>query len=96
MGFNLAFKGLICKWILLQKYFTCVIVNPSDGNSISETPKCRMGWESDLLWAGWSGDQIPVGGEISHTCPDWPWGPPSILYNGYWVFPWGKVTREWH
>ena len=20
--------------------------------------------------------------------PDWPWGPPSLLYNGYWVsFP---------
>ena len=20
-----------------------------------------------------------------------PWGPPSLLYNGYRVFPWGKV-----
>jgi len=19
--------------------------------------------------------------------PDWPWGPPSLLYNGYQVFP---------
>ena len=27
------------------------------------------------------------GGEIFHTCPDRPWGPPSLLYNGYWVFP---------
>ena len=25
---------------------------------------------SDLLWAGWSGDRIPVGGEIFHTLPD--------------------------
>jgi len=25
--------------------------------------------------------------------PDWPWGPPSLLYNGYWVFPWGKGGR---
>jgi hypothetical protein len=24
-------------------------------------------------------------------CPDWPWGPPSLLYNGYRVFPGGKV-----
>jgi hypothetical protein len=26
------------------------------------------------------------------TCPDWPWGPSSLLYNGYMVFPGGK---EW-
>ena len=30
------------------------------------------------------------GGEIFCTCPDWPWGPPSLLYNGYRVFPRGK------
>jgi hypothetical protein len=32
----------------------------------------------------------PDGGEIFRTCPDRPWGPPIILYNGYWVFPGGK------
>ena len=26
-------------------------------------------------------------GEIFLTCPDRPWGPPSLLYNGYQVFP---------
>jgi hypothetical protein len=26
------------------------------------------------------------GGEIFRTCPDRPWGPPSLLYNGYRVF----------
>ena len=31
------------------------------------------------------------GGQIFRTCPDWPWGPPSLLYNGYRVFPGGKV-----
>ena len=30
-------------------------------------------------------------GEIFRTCPDRPWGPPSLLYNGYRVFPRGKV-----
>ena len=30
------------------------------------------------------------GGEIFLTCPDRPWGPPSLLYNGYRVFPGGK------
>jgi hypothetical protein len=33
----------------------------------------------------------PAGGEIFRTCPDRPWGPPSLLYNGYRVFPGGKV-----
>ena len=32
----------------------------------------------------------PSGGEIFRTCPDRPWGPPSLRYNGYWVFPGGK------
>ena len=29
-------------------------------------------------------------GEIFRTCPDRPWGSPSLLYNGYLVFPGGK------
>jgi len=29
-------------------------------------------------------------GEIFRTCSDRPWGPPSLLYNGYRVFPGGK------
>ena len=29
----------------------------------------------------------PGGGEIFRTCPDRPWGPSSLLYNGYRVFP---------
>ena len=29
-------------------------------------------------------------GEIFRTCPDRPWGPPSLLYNGYRVVPGGK------
>jgi hypothetical protein len=33
----------------------------------------------------------PGGGKIFRTCPDWPWGPASLLYSGYWVFPGGKV-----
>ena len=30
-------------------------------------------------------------GEIFRTSPDRLWGPPSLLYNGYRVFPGGKV-----
>jgi len=35
-------------------------------------------------------DRIPVGTRFS-VRPDRPWGPPSLLYNGYRVFPGGKV-----
>jgi hypothetical protein len=31
--------------------------------------------------------------EIFRTRPDRPWGPPSLLYNGYRVFPGGKNGR---
>ena len=33
----------------------------------------------------------PEGGEIFRSCPDRPWDLPSPLYNGYQVFPGGKV-----
>ena len=34
------------------------------------------------------------GDEIFRTSPHQPWGPPSLLYNGYRVFPGGK-ERSW-
>jgi hypothetical protein len=37
------------------------------------------------LRAGRSGDRISVGGEFFRTRTDRPWGPPSLLYNGYRV-----------
>jgi hypothetical protein len=49
---------------------------------------------SDWLLPGPSGDRIPVGGEIFRTCLYRPWGPPSLLYNGYRVFPGGKERPE--
>jgi hypothetical protein len=46
----------------------------------------------DSLRAGRSGDRIPVGGEIFRSPPDRPWGPHSLLYNGYPVsFPGEKL-----
>jgi hypothetical protein len=35
----------------------------------------------------------PGGGEIFHTLPDWPWGPLSLPYDGYRVFPGGKAAE---
>ena len=35
---------------------------------------------------GWTvGGSNPGGGQIFRTPPDRPWGPPSLLSNGYWV-----------
>jgi hypothetical protein len=34
-------------------------------------------------------------GEIFRTCPDRPWGPPSLPCNGYRVFPGGKAAGPW-
>jgi hypothetical protein len=40
---------------------------------------------------GLDGPRIdPSGGKIFRTCPGRPWGPPSLLYNGYRVFPRGR------
>jgi hypothetical protein len=35
-------------------------------------------------WTVWGSN--PGGGKILRACPDRPWGPPSLLYNGYQVF----------
>ena len=33
--------------------------------------------------------------EIFRTRPDRPWGPPSLVHNGYQVFPGGKSAGAW-
>jgi len=41
----------------------------------------------ERLPTGWTvRGSNPGGGEIFRTCTDRPWGPPSLLYNGYRVF----------
>ena len=42
----------------------------------------RYGLDGPVIESRW-------GGEIFRACPDRPWGPPSLLYNGYRVFPGG-------
>ena len=57
--------------------------------------KCDSSRYSDSLRAVRSGDQIPVGVEIFRTRPDRPWGPRSLLYNGYRGFPGVKAAGAW-
>ena len=35
------------------------------------------------------------GSKIFRTCPDRPWGPPKLLYNGHLVIPGGKAAGAW-
>ena len=37
----------------------------------------------------------PGGGEIFRTCPDRPWGLPSLLYSGSQVASGGKAAGAW-
>ena len=47
-----------------------------------------------VIATGWTvRGSNPGGGEIFHTCPARPCGPPSLLYNRYRVFPWVKNGR---
>jgi hypothetical protein len=54
--------------------------------------KCGPGSVVNIVTCYGLDGSNPGGDEIFCTCPDRPWGPPSLLYYGYWVFPQGK---EW-
>jgi hypothetical protein len=48
------------------------------------------------LATGWTArGSNPGRGEIFRTRPDRSWGPSSLLYNGYRVFPGGKAAGAW-
>ena len=55
-----------------------------------------VGWDSSVgqqLATDWSArGSNDDGDQIFRTCPDRPWGPPSLLYNGCRVFPGGKAA----
>ena len=46
-------------------------------------PEKKIKWYVFGLATGWTvRGSNPGGGEIFRTCPDQPWGLPSLLYNG--------------
>ena len=87
--------------MLLKKRYKELEDKEEDVNSYQRTPnKRRRYWNLKMgraaqsvqqLTTGWMvQDRIPVGTRFS-AHPDRPWGPPSLLYNGYRVFPGCKV-----
>jgi hypothetical protein len=54
-------------------------------------------YQSIYLSVGWTVlGSNPIGGKIFRTHPDWPCGPPSIIYKGcHCFFPGGKSAGVW-
>ena len=61
--------------------YSYVSINRGPGSSVG----IATGYGLDV-----PGIESRWGGEIFSNCPDRPWGPPNLLYNGYRVFPRGK------
>jgi hypothetical protein len=82
-------KGLFRNFTVSRKNNTSVafwghvVVLVSRGSVVGIAT--RYGLEGTAIKSRW--------GEIFRTCPDRPWGPPSLLYNGYRGFPGGKNGR---
>jgi hypothetical protein len=70
---------------------------PSEKRSILHNIGAGIAQSVEWLAMGWTvrgSNPNTSGGEIFHTCPDRPWGPPSILNNGYRVYPGVKRPRH--
>jgi hypothetical protein len=66
----------------VSSYIKCLLKHPHIWYSVRTGP---------------SGDQIPVGGaDFPHPSRAALWGPSSLLYNGYRVFPRVKAAGAWH
>ena len=61
----------------------------------SVSTKATSSRDSSVGIATRYGNQFPVGGKIFRTRPDRYGGPPSLLYNGYRVFPGSNTAGTW-
>ena len=68
-----------------QSVLICLMMNTGNRDSIVRmVTDCRLdGLEFEHLkgWDFW-------------TSPGWHWGPPSLLYDGYWVAAWGLSGQD--
>jgi hypothetical protein len=56
-------------------------------------PVAQSVWRLCTGWKvrGWN----PGGGEIFRACPDRPWSPPSLLYNGFFLKIFNKIYLQY-
>ena len=76
--------GLVAVHVILIA--TCLIYARGRDSSVGIATRYSL----DGPWI-----ESPVGGEIFRTRPARPWSLPSLLYNGYRVFSWGKAAGAW-
>jgi hypothetical protein len=91
-----------------QENWKHAILNAADAGNVTygKTEVCSYelqikGWDSSVGIAtyyglGGLGIKSWWGGHIFHTGTDQPWGPFSLLYKGYRVFPRCKAAGAWH
>ena len=72
-------------WKIVKSKIECFQENVHTEGQLSRYSDWLRGWTVR--------GSNPGGGEIFRTCPDQPWGPPSLLYNGYRIFPGGKERQ---
>ena len=62
---------------------------------LSRVPSARGVGRESVVGIATVRESNPGGSEIFRTSPERPWGPRSLLYNGYRVTPVGKVAGMW-
>jgi len=80
-------KRIYRKFVFFNKAFTYMLCALGPGSVVGIVT--GYGLDGPGIESRW--------GEIFRTCPDRPWGPPNLLYNGYRVFPGvgGKAAGVW-
>ena len=78
-------------FVRYNRNFVNACLSPLTNFKLPLPSPTRVAQSVQRLTTGWTvRDRIPVGMRFSAR-PDRPWGPPSLLYNGYRVFPGDKV-----
>jgi len=86
----LKYKALLFLPVLIRNYVTLCTMYSGVGRDSSVGIATRYGLDGPEI------DSRRGGGEIFRTCPDWPWNPHSLLYNGFRVVPGDKTAGALH
>jgi hypothetical protein len=74
----------------MQRYsLSAILVTTIGSTSVGRGSSVGKATATGWTVGGSKFKKIPVG-RLFRTCLDRPWGPPSLLYSGYRVFPGGK------
>jgi hypothetical protein len=82
---NINLENCAFRWFVSYKYKIGLLYSLLGSRDSSVGIATRYGLEGPAIESRW--------GEIFRTYPDRLRGPPSLLYNGYLVFPGGKGGR---